>query len=108
MLLLFAHRLALTLGEPNVKKLLRSISYVQLLRWIAYDSIEPFGEIRADARSAQITAAVVNFQRALGGKRTPLPLQDFLLKFGSSSKGKQTWEEKKAMAYIIAGVTCKD
>ena len=93
----------------NITKLLNNISYNQLLNWIAYDSIEPFSERRADARSAQVTSAIVNFMRALGGKKDVLPLSDFMLEFGKPKPKKsiQTLEQQKATAMMIAVSTCK-
>ncbi|HWO99203.1 MAG TPA: DUF4035 domain-containing protein [Methylococcus sp.] len=51
--------------------------------WEAYARIEPFGEERADLRSAMIAALLANIHR--DGDRHPEPFQiaDFLPRFGS-------------------------
>ena len=47
-------------GELDVEAMLRRLPAKQFRLWEMYDAIEPFGDYRADARSAQITAMVHN------------------------------------------------
>ena len=47
----------------------------ELSEWIAYDALEPFGEQRADLRSAIVASTVANCHRASG---TPFSVSDFM------------------------------
>jgi hypothetical protein len=71
-----------------------------------YAALEPFDETRADYRAAQIVAAVVNMNRDTKKHPKPIPVEDFLLRFGGEenvpAKRKQTWQEQKALAQMIA------
>ena len=46
---------------------------------MAYSHLEPFGEERADLRSALVAVTVAN---AFRGRKEPYKLRDFLLTFG--------------------------
>lgn len=84
----FAYRLALHLGRSNVDRMLREMSIRQFLEWRAYFDLEPFGEERADLRSAHIVQTLVNIRR--GEARKPaVALKDCTLSFG----------ERQAMAF---------
>lgn len=83
--------------------MLRRITAKQLRDWLHYDSLEPFGDIRADIRTASIVAMIANVNR--GEKQPPYEIKDFLLRFDVEAKPprpKQTWQEQKRIAYIIA------
>ena len=59
-----------------------SLSEREFTRWQIYYSIEPFGEYRADIRSAMIACVIANVNR---GKNTPaFKVDDFMPKFGPS------------------------
>jgi hypothetical protein len=51
------------------------MSALEFAEWMAYYSLEPFGERRADYRSAQIVQMIANVNRTRG---EPYPLSDFL------------------------------
>jgi len=78
--------------------MLRSISLKQFQEWIAYSDVEPFDEVRADLRSAQICATIANNNpnRKRGSKS--YTAGDFLMKFGQETKRKQTWQQMEVMA----------
>lgn len=78
--------------------MLRSITGRQLLTWEVYDSLEPFGELRADYRAATIACVIANVNRGKGQKA--FTLEDFVLKFGEAAPKKQTWQEQKAIAMM--------
>ena len=63
--------------------MLRSISGSALTEWMAYASLEPFGEDRADLRMAIETASICNviYQVWTGKKEAPFKMEDFLPKF---------------------------
>jgi len=56
---LFYFRLALALGV-TVQDLLVRISSSELTEWMAYYQMEPFGEERADLRSAIVASVTAN------------------------------------------------
>lgn len=47
----------------------------ELSEWIAFNAIQPFGETRADLRSAIIASTVANCHRTSG---TPFKVADFM------------------------------
>lgn len=67
-----------------VGQMLASMSSRELSEWVAFYRVEPFGEERADLRSALQTATVANMKRGKG--KRPFKLSDFLLKFDWSVK----------------------
>lgn len=65
-----------------------------------YEEIEPFGELRADHRSAQIVAMIHNAAVKQGHERTA---ESFLLKFEERrEKPRQTPEEQVRIIKILA------
>ncbi len=75
--------------------------------WRAYDELEPFGDVRADLRAAQIERALYNiFARRTG--QSLYSLSDFVLRFEAprSTKAPMTavtqWQGIKARARAIA------
>ncbi len=71
----------------------------ELSDWIAYASIEPIGEARADMRAAMICCTFANYFKASQGSKTPpCKLEDFMLKFDPPEQ--QTNEDMKAMLGI--------
>lgn len=65
----------MALGK-SVSELLESMDAQELTAWMAYDRIEPFGESRADMRTAAQTTALLNVQRKRGSD--PLKPSDFM------------------------------
>ena len=78
----FLFRLALESGYfvYNPDALARRMPYRILREWQDYAMLEPFGEERADLRSAIIAATVANVHR--GKKQRPFRPADFMPKFG--------------------------
>lgn len=71
----FAYRLALALGRWDVDALLAEMPRSALLEWSAYHHLEPWGEDRADARTAIVASLIYNANRRRGSPaRRP---QDF-------------------------------
>jgi len=65
--------------------MLAGISMRQFQEWRAYADLEPFDETRADLRSADIVATLLNlFARGKG--KPPFRLMDCVLRFGDESK----------------------
>lgn len=95
-------RLALKLGQPNVDKMLREMSFKQFREWIAYAEVEPFDETREDYRTASIVATLINLKR---GKRKALSLEDVRIMFGDEKKieKRQSVQEQIQIGLLMAG-----
>lgn len=67
--------------------MLASMTFDQLLDWMAFVDVDgPFGERRADLRSATICATVAGVNRVKG----PAPkIDDFMPKFGAEVKARK-------------------
>jgi len=85
--------------------MLRQLTRRQLLEWRAYADLEPFDEQRADLRSAQIVAAIIN----KGRRRGFVTVKDCLLPFSRPAPAakartpEQAREQfKRAMNLIVA------
>lgn len=78
------------LGYADVDAMLAGMTGRQVAEWRAYYQIEPFGEYRADLRSAIIASTFANcFSR----KR--FKVEDFMPEFGP--RRRQSVEEMKAI-----------
>ena len=86
--------------------MLRSLTYVQLVEWMAYAQLEPFGEERADYRAASIVAMLANLHRDTTRHPEPFALADFLLRFDGEAptpkKPRQSWQQQKAIGKMLA------
>lgn len=85
--------------------MLRSITAAQLIEWMQYDIIEPFGEWRDDWRSAEIVTMLANVNRDSKKRKDPYKVIDFLPKFGEQEQSKpkhQTVKQQVAIAKLIA------
>jgi len=69
--------------------LLARIDSAELSEWMGFYSIEPFGEERADLRSAIIACTMANAWR--GKNQRPFKVSDFIPNFGEPKE--QTPEE---------------
>lgn len=75
---LFAYRLALALGQPDVDAMLAGLTTRQFLGWQHYAAVEPFGEERADLRAGIISATIAN---VFAGKSRSFKPADFMPRF---------------------------
>lgn len=82
----------------TVRQLLVSMDAKELAEWMAYDRLEPFGEQRADLRSAMVCTIMAN---AWSGKGKRLKVDDFMPKFERQQK-KQGWQHMKAVCEALA------
>jgi hypothetical protein len=71
------HRVALALGK-TVEQLGDELSYAELLDWVDYYRLEPFGERRQDLRNALLCTLIANQNRDLR-KQKAATLADFML-----------------------------
>lgn len=79
--------------HKTVDELLNSISSRELSEWMAYDNIEPFGEIRADMRAGAIVQAIIA-PYVKKGHKVP-KLQQCMLNFDNEEKKPMTSGEIK-------------
>lgn len=71
----FSYRLALRLGNQNPDAMLATMPYRIWLEWRLYDTVDPFGEWRADLRSATLAAIMVNLWGRKKGQPAVSPRQ---------------------------------
>lgn len=81
--------MALALGR-TVDELLDTISYAELVAWGEYYQAEPWGEWRADARSAQISAILANTNRDPKKRPEPYAVKDFMMFSGKEQSEAQS------------------
>lgn len=75
--------MAAHLGIWDVDKLADEMPAYLLAEWVAYYSVEPFGEERADARNAITAATVYNSHRRKG---KAAKVEDYMPKFSQPEK----------------------
>jgi len=80
----------------TVRELLTRADSAELTEWMAYATIEPFGEERADYRAGLICSTLVNLQRTKGSKK--YEPEDFMMftRRRPSNKSKALSEKLKA------------
>ncbi len=82
-------------------ELLARISSRELTEWAAYYQVEPFGEERADLRSAIVATNIANGNRAKGQK--PYKIEDFMPKFEKKSQSREEMIQVAAMMTAALG-----
>lgn len=60
----------------TVQELKETMSGAELTEWVAFDSLEPIGEPRADIRSAIVATTIANCHR--DHRKPPFVLSDFM------------------------------
>ena len=78
----------------TVAELLASIEMDELLDWMAYERLEPFGEERADVRSAIHTATLINVHR--GQHSRPVTPSDVMPRFDEAYVPQKSAEQNIA------------
>ena len=94
------HRLALALG-CTIKELSNRMTLDELIEWMAFYELEPWGDNLNGIRIATNTAAVANagFMNAAPkayNKKAFKP-KDFFIGVYAGPKVEQTWEQQKSM-----------
>jgi len=72
---------------------LSHISSKEISEWMAYNRIEPFGEERADIRSAIIACTLANVYR--GKDKPPFKIDDFIPTFKKQEP--MDWQDIKGV-----------
>lgn len=92
-----------------MRQMLRGMPWKDLMRWQAYDAIEPIGGVRGDWQSASVCSSVMNAMAISHGSRKRFRTQDFLLEFTDEERPKvevqaqgQTWQEMRMYAQMFA------
>lgn len=65
------------------------MSSQEFSEWQAFARLEPFGEERADLRSAIVAAVIANTQRNPKKRAKPFEVQDFMPRFEADGAGKE-------------------
>jgi len=73
----------------TVNELLARIGAAELTEWMAYYNLEPFGDTRADIRSAIVASTVANTARDAKRKPQPFEPREFMPTF-KREKGADT------------------
>jgi hypothetical protein len=83
----------------SVRELLVRMDSRELAEWQAYEKIEPFGEWRADLRSAIVASVVANAFR--GKDSRPVSPEDFMPEFDKRQEP-QPWQAQRAIFDMMA------
>jgi len=98
---MFLYRLAKEIGWPSATGLGRRISAKTLFEWEAYSQLEPFGELRADYRSAQVAQLIFNTNVAEKDRR---PLSDFVLSWKPAEAKQELPPQKQTVEQQIQAI----
>jgi hypothetical protein len=92
------------LGVPSVAELLERLSSRELAEWMAFAELEPFGEERADLRSAIVASTMANAWR--GKRQRAFTAEDCMPRFDRSDAvlSPQTAEDMERQAKRIAAI----
>jgi len=85
--------------------MLREMSFAEFQDWQQFAELEPFGEERADIRTASIVSTLANIWRDPKKHRQPYQMSDFFFRFGDSPEEKkqpQSWEQMKNIGMMMA------
>ena len=94
--------MALALGR-TVQELLETLDYDELLEWHEYYCLEPFGEIRADLRMANLCALTANINRDSKKRPQPYGLEQFMLfKEEQPKKEEKEFVSAETVAFFYA------
>ena len=72
----------------SVRRAQLEIHSDEFSEWIVYNRLEPFGEERADLRSAIVASVFANINRGKGQRE--FKVEDFMPKFNEQAKPKQS------------------
>ena len=83
----------------TVSEMLARMSSRELTEWMAYFTIEPWGEERADLRAGIVASVIANVNRDPRKRPRPYRPEDFMPRFGAPRR--QSWQEQLRIAEII-------
>lgn len=79
-------------------ELAEAIDGAELTEWMAFFDLEPFGDVRADVRSAIVAQTIANVNRSKG--QPAFEVEDFMPQFETRA---QTPEEEYALFLLAVG-----
>ena len=85
----------------NVDALLDRLTSRQIAEWMAYYTIEPFGEQRADLRAAIVASTVANANRDPAKRREPFSPTDFMPQFEPRQWLELVERERVSHAFVV-------
>ena len=84
----------------TVQELLHRMSARELTEWMAYYSLEPFGEERGDMRAGIVASTLFNINR--GKKAKPTTPYDFMPKYGEPEAEDDEDEDNEERAAVVS------
>lgn len=81
--------------------MLGGLTATQILEWQVYDELDPFGEERADYRSAQIVQALWNIARDATKHPNGWSIEEFVLAFGDTPRLAKVPQSLETMELLI-------
>lgn len=80
---------------------MRSLSGREFAEWMAYATLEPFGEERADFRMATLAALTAELHRDPEKRSEPFSWKDFMPRFGMEADEEMpAWTKEQAVDAI--------
>lgn len=83
---------------------MRRLSARQLAGWQAYYSLEPFGDERADLRSARICQVLAEINRDKKRRSKPFTIQDFMPDFVSEDVDEHRRQDPDEMKKVLTAL----
>ena len=79
----------------------------EFAEWLAFYSIEPFGEARADLRTAMLMALLANIYRDEKKQPRPFEAKDFMPQFDRApdEHAGEAWRVQKAQFQMLVNLT---
>ncbi|HQZ40677.1 MAG TPA: DUF4035 domain-containing protein [Vicinamibacterales bacterium] len=69
--------------------------------WMAFYTLEPFGDSRADLRMGVLAALTANIARDEKRRSKPYEVDDFMPKFDRQEKEAQPWQDQLALVEML-------
>lgn len=89
------------MGQPHVDRLLAELSTHEFDEWLAFYSIEPWGEARADVRAGIVASTIANVNRNPKYRRKPYSPQDFMPVYDKPPKPAPTTDDMLRIAEVL-------
>ena len=92
------------LGCKSVRECKQNVDSREFTRWIAYYSINPFGEYRGDVQAGIIAATIANANPYRGKNAKPLQPSDFFPKWDKKQEAKKEKRDPVKVEFDICMV----
>lgn len=102
--------MAVWMRQPNVYRMLGTLTAKHFIEWEAYLQVHPFAfdiEKRADYRTANIVQTMLNMMRSTKHKPEPYTLEECVIQFDPKPVDEHAprqpmWQMQKSAAYAVA------